>query len=447
MVHKHAEFRAVKTGFRLSRRKIITVALTCIYVSLFIFIYIRWGTIYHYMGLSYSPDSTFLLASAIMMILFYVVLSRFVINDSVTFFVEFQFFVILVPSLLIVSMQAPPTALRIGAIITLFSSQLLLKAIASIKVRKKIKLPKNEGSETFLFLFLAVCALMTFYIVINYLPYMRLVAFSEVHAHRLFVGEAVQIPLGGYIIGFLQNAASPLFVAIGIFTRNRFYLFIGIALAILVYSIFGAKIAIAQVIMTIIFGLIVRHYNRVDINFALFGLVGLLLIVLITLMLTSFAPHGFALELAAVIFMRSFAIQGAMTGVYLDFFSTNPLTWYSHVNIVNQLITYPYDAPLGFIIGNTLGGSWNFNANASFWATDGIAALGLFGIPLIAFIVGVFLLFTKLFITKDLAPIAATASIPFIMALGNASFFTNLITGGGILLFVLLRLVSRMERH
>ena len=36
-------------------------------------------------------------------------------------------------------------------------------------------------------------------------------------------------------------------------------------------------------------------------------------------------------------------------------------------------------------------------------------------------------------------------AIPFIMAMGNASFFTNLITGGGIVLFVVIRLISLPE--
>lgn len=435
-----------RTGFRLSKRKLTTIALFCAYIFLFVSIYITWGTIYHYLGLSYSPESTVSLALAIILILGYAAFTPDKTNDFAAFFVQFQFIIVLVPSLLVISMQSPPSVLRITAIIFLFLAQLLLRAVASIKIRRVFKLPKGEGSNTFLYVTMSFCVLLLLYIVINYLPYMRLVALDAVHEHRQLVTEAVQIPFGGYILGFLQNAAAPLFIAVGIFSRRKFILFFGIALGILVYSIMGAKLALAQVLITIAFGMNAARHNRVNINFILAILVALLILVLLVLVSTSFEPQGIALTLVAIIFMRSFAIQGAMTGVYLDFFSDNPVTWYSHVNIINKLITYPYDAPLGFIIGNTMGGNWNFNANASFWATDGFAALGVFGVFVIAFIIAVFLLFTKLLIAEKLTPIAATASIPFIMALGNGSFFTNLITGGGIVLFLLIRLVSRLEK-
>jgi hypothetical protein len=194
--------------------------------------------------------------------------------------------------------------------------------------------------------------------------------------------------------------------------------------------------------MTIGFGVVVYHYKRININFILFGLVALLLFVLLLLLISSFDPQNLSRELVAVIFMRSFAIQGAMTGVYLDFFTNSPYTYYSHLSVINNLIEYPYHAPLGIVVGEFLIGTTSMNANANFWATDGIGGAGLLGLFIIAAIVGIFLASIKWFIPADLTPLAATASIPFIMALGNASFFTNLITGGGILLFVVIRLIS-----
>src|SRR5690606_13689630 len=138
----------------------------------------------------------------------------------------------------------------------------------------------------------------------------------------------------------------------------------------------------------------------------------------------------------AVIFMRSFAIQGALTGVYMEFFSDNPVTYFTHVGPVRAFAEAVYNVPLGFVIGDHLGGEGAFNANASFWATDGLAALGVLGVPVAAFIFILFMVVAKMLVSNEGVKFAACISIPFIMALGNASFFTNMLTGGGAILYV-----------
>ena len=420
-------------GLSIGIHKLASMAMVIVYIVTFLVIYINWGTVYSYLGLSYQPDFR-LLAPVIAAILIYVAINSFRLANIASFIVEVQFFVILVPSLLIVSIQSEVTPMRIATVACLFLAHLLLRALAAIDFESEIAAPNYANASTNFYIVAGVTLVMLAYLVYNYLPYMRLVGFSDVYEQRSNTSESIQIPLGGYIIGFLQNAISPILIARGIFTRNTLLVLAGVGISVLIYSILGSKLAVAQSLMTIGFGVIVYQYKKIDINFILFGLVALLLFVLLLLLVSSFDPQNLSLELVAVIFMRSFAIQGAMTGVYLDFFADSPYTYYSHLNIINNLIEYPYNAPLGIVVGEYLMGTTSINANANFWATDVIAS-----------VVGLFLASIKLFIPANLTPMAATASIPFIMALGNASFFTNLITGGGVVLFVVIRLISLPE--
>jgi hypothetical protein len=428
-------------GLSIGTRKLVSLALVVTYIVSFLVIYINWGTVYSYLGLSYQPDFR-LLAPVIAAILIYVAVNRFLITNIAAFIVEVQFFVILVPALMIVSIQSEVTPMRIATVACLFAAHLMLRALAAIDFDVEIAPPSDANASTYFYGVAGLSLVMIAYLVYNYLPYMQLVGLSDVYEQRFNTTESIQIPLGGYVIGFLQTAMSPILIARGIFTRNLLLIALGVGIAILIYSIMAAKIAIAQTLMTIGFGVIVYYYKKIEINFILMGLVALLLIVLVLLLVSNFDPQGLSLEMAGVIFMRSFAIQGAMTGVYLDFFSDSPHTFYSHLNVIDDLIEYPYNAPLGIVVGEYLIGTAGINANANFWVTDGIAAAGLPGIFAIAAVVGIFLATIKLVIPAHITPMAATASIPFIMSLGNSSFFTNLITGGGIVLFFVIRMTT-----
>jgi len=135
--------------------------------------------------------------------------------------------------------------------------------------------------------------------------------------------------------------------------------------------------------------------------------------------------------------MRSYGMGGALTGVYGEYFSTHPYTYYSHVNVVGLFIPYPYKLSVGEEVGFDLMGRW-LNANANFWATDGIAAAGYAGVVLIGVIVGAFLVFCNGTMKSEIRRLAFISFIPFIMSVSNSSFFTSLFTGGGGVLLVLL---------
>jgi hypothetical protein len=122
--------------------------------------------------------------------------------------------------------------------------------------------------------------------------------------------------------------------------------------------------------------------------------------------------------------------------MYINFFSSHPFTYYSHINIVSWLVHYPYQLSLGEVIGFDLVGD-DLDANANFYATDGVAAMGAIGVVVAGAAFGLVLCVADA-LTRNRLRLACTAMIAFVMNLSNSSLFTSLITGGGAVLLCLL---------
>lgn len=78
------------------------------------------------------------------------------------------------------------------------------------------------------------------------------------------------------------------------------------------------------------------------------------------------------------------------------------------------------------------------NVNASFLATDGIAALGLVGVVIISAFVGLIIRFIGQLVTAIDPRIVLVALLPVITNLSNSSLFTTALTGGGIISVLIL---------
>jgi hypothetical protein len=140
---------------------------------------------------------------------------------------------------------------------------------------------------------------------------------------------------------------------------------------------------------------------------------------------------------SSILMMRTVANGGLLAMQYFEFFSMNPQTNYTHINVVNALTgAYPYPGTgLGHVIGRYFYG-YEMNANASFWATDGIAAAGLYGVLLAT--VGCSLVFVALnTFTRRYEPLyVVLCLLPFSVSLLNTSLFSSLWSGGALLLLV-----------
>ena len=142
--------------------------------------------------------------------------------------------------------------------------------------------------------------------------------------------------------------------------------------------------------------------------------------------------------IASIIILRTVCVSGWLSQMYMFFFHDHPYTYYSHINVINLITNnYPYKEPLGVVVANG-----NMNANANFFLTDGVAALGITGLIIIGLIFLLMLVIINAisyrYELKDLFIII----IPALSCLMNVSLFTTLLSNG---LFILLILISNVN--
>jgi hypothetical protein len=95
-------------------------------------------------------------------------------------------------------------------------------------------------------------------------------------------------------------------------------------------------------------------------------------------------------ERAVVVFFstvnfRMIAIPATAMGIYNDFFSTHDLTHFCQISVLKRIMDCPYQDPLGTVMAGAykLGGF-----NASLFATEGIASVGVLFAPIAALACG-----------------------------------------------------------
>ncbi|MCA1451757.1 hypothetical protein I6F35_00840 [Bradyrhizobium sp. BRP22] len=131
---------------------------------------------------------------------------------------------------------------------------------------------------------------------------------------------------------------------------------------------------------------------------------------------------------------RMFAIPSIAIDYYADFFAAHPKTYFCQINIVRMISGCHYSEQLSVIFANQYGVG---NLNASLFATEGIASVGLIWLPLVMFVCGLVLSIGNS-CSRHLSPLMiATSSTLALLALLNVPLSTALLTNGLMLLFLL----------
>jgi hypothetical protein len=117
------------------------------------------------------------------------------------------------------------------------------------------------------------------------------------------------------------------------------------------------------------------------------------------------------------------------------------------LKVANWLVHYPYHYPLGTEIGYYFYGTL-VDTTAHFWATDGLAALGLPGILLVSALCAFLFWIVDSATARHDPRLAGLVTFYAIYSLANLSLFTTFLSGGLGLLVLLLHLLPPVaERH
>ena len=275
----------------------------------------------------------------------------------------------------------------------------------------------------------------------------NLVNFADtdaLYAHRADLSEVTSSVLGmNYLLSWFARVFSPFLIAAGLIDRRWSLVTLGVAGLVLVYSIMAAKYIPAALLLMAVF-----HYwcfAAQTISPIRIGLVltGGLLASLALIVAFGSRPDGLLGVIMSQSLLRFYGNPGAQIGIYAQFFSIYEYTYYSHLAPVSLFYAYPFHEPLGKMIGWYWVNAYGYNANASFWATDGIAACGYTGVILIGPMVGATLSVADRFVPPDKLHLVCLSSIITLWMMVDASFFSVLLTGGAAFHIILARLYDQ----
>lgn len=279
-----------------------------------------------------------------------------------------------------------------------------------------LELKKGDTSGIFV-LGVLVLLVLVFY----FKDSISFVSFDKVYEHRAAV--SFDLPIIGYLMLWNTYLIGPLIIIIGLYHKKRNYVALGIISILIFYGINASKIAL------FIPAMVVFCFYLIKSKLSIFNSIAICFIVLMYGCL--FLPESW-FYLKATILMRTFGITGLLTDQYDKFFQVNPYTYFTHINFVNFFAnSYPYgDLPLGKVVSKFFDPNSDTNSNANFWAMDGYASLGTFGVILISVVFGFFLRFWKSLIDRNNIVYMTLMMVPFAFILLNVSLFTAILSGG-----------------
>jgi hypothetical protein len=279
----------------------------------------------------------------------------------------------------------------------------------------------------------ALTFVSTLYILFVYRGTLRLVSFADVYEQRSATEELGTGLLMRYLSSWLYTVLIPLCLAYGLIAKKYKYFALGSAACLALYMATAAKSAIVLPLIYVgVFALFAR--NRLRAIYPLFlGALSLSM----CLMLAATDTSGVFFVISSLLLMRTVGTAGLLTTRYYDFFASHPQTAYTHVNLVKMATgAYPYgNLQVGQVVGQYYFAE-SMNANANFWAMDGIAALGLPGV-VVASVVCALLFVLMNSATRGYNKLfAVLCFLPFLVSLFNTSLLSSIWSGGGFFLML-----------
>lgn len=415
-----------------------TPVAVLLYCASFQWSYERWiSPTWGYMGLTYkTPDATLLLLAYALAVLL-CVLSPLKIRRTSQIIYWILYFTVYIPGLL-----APLFLQLDNGFILLLLEFSLTGGMLLIALSYRLKLIKVShypfGRQLFWMVFISVFAVSNAMLLIAFRGNLHLATLKEVYDVRAGAG-AVQLenPSIGYVSSLLSNVMNPFWIAYGLTMRRQSVVVLGILGQVLVY----ATAAMKSVLLSPLFIILIYYSVKKDRGGLVpkFGLLSFATFVALTA-LVGVRTEGLVFNLATITLVRSFSIPGVEIGEYQYFFGHFPHTYFSHIHGINLLVSNPYSLSLGQEIGYFYGGTSNGrigNANADFFAMDGIAGFGLPGILIMGIVCAAMFWVLDSFARRYPISFSSSVLASCAISLTNNSLFSSFL-GGGIMLFMLL---------
>ncbi len=409
------------------------VALALLFTGMYVLCYTLFLAVYFdYDGVVLYPRELSFVAFTVLIAVLPIVMYRGfrAFSSAVAVFI---YALLYVPITVTFALGSPlPVVEIVGIQVTFMLSMCLIFLADSIILRSPVDFHGHVALEPYC---LALTVATTLYILFVYRGNLRFASFGqEVYTQRASAAELGTGLVARYLSSWLATVLTPVCLAHGLVARKVRYFLAGAVACVAMYMATAAK---WMILLPFVYGAsyVLFSHGRLRSVLALFILsVSALMAILLA---TVRNVEGILFMAASILMSRTIANAGQLTMAYYSFFSSHPHTDYAHINLVNMLFdSYPYGPnQVGQVVGQYFW-SADMNANANFWATDGIAAAGLAGVPVASLAVALLFLcinsatrgYNQLFVLL--------CFIPFIVMLLNASLFSAAFSGGALLLML-----------
>ncbi|MBR0709324.1 hypothetical protein [Bradyrhizobium liaoningense] len=263
----------------------------------------------------------------------------------------------------------------------------------------------------------------------------RLVSIAHIYDYR----DTIEFPAAlRYLTGWVSSTLLPFAFACYWLLGHRWRAGLVLVLLLFFYPITLTKFALFTPVWLIVLTILSRLLTeRTSVIASIFGpmLIGLLLIWMTGANLNSLPGKYFD-----IVNIRMIATASSALDIYNHFFASHPLTWFCQISVVKPMVHCPYQQQLSVVMQETYGFG---NLNASLFATEGIASVGLYLAPLTA-LASSFVLALGNRASAGLPPrfvLISAGTLPHVLL--NVPLTVALVTHGTALLFLLWYVMPR----
>lgn len=385
--------------------------------------------IYSYIGL-FAFDRTQVLPAMLTVAPLVPVALVFVVSRfSFGYILGFGFFTVILGYLWLTRFSLLDYDRQLGAISALASLLAFLAPALFVTspIRQRIVLSRAALDLTLtaiLILSLAVIAASAAY---NF----RLVGLDSIYKFR----ATIEFPKPlAYAIGICSTALLPFAFACYFLRDDRWRAAATLLMLLVFYPITLTKLALFSPAWLLFLALLARYFEaRVAI------VLSLLLIVSAGVLLQPLVSAGAIAKDSATVYFgpinfRMIAIPSISLDMYSDFFSRHSVTWFCQISFLKPFVSCPYSEPLQHLMNCNYPLGF---ANASLFASEGVASVGLKWAPLSAFACGLVIAAVNR-LSSGLPPkfILLSGAILW-QALMNIPLTTSMLTSGAAFLFLL----------
>ncbi|MHC2252442.1 hypothetical protein ACVILK_002134 [Bradyrhizobium embrapense] len=260
---------------------------------------------------------------------------------------------------------------------------------------------------------------------------LKLVDLTEMYKYRAEVALPTYLR---YAVWIFSSALLPFAFACFVASKRILQAGVALLLMLLFYPIILTKMALfapAWLLFLALVSKLVEARTATILSFLLPVFIGVVCALLYQAGLIPLRP---GMVYFGIVNSRIIAIPSLALEVYNNYFSGHPLTHFCQINIVKLVVACPYDEPIWAVMAK----AYELGAfNASLFATEGIASVGLVLAPVSALVCGLIVALGNR-LSSGLPPqfvLLSTGILPQVLL--NVPLSTALLTNGVGLLFLL----------